>query len=81
MQAGMPEPENLNKGAGRSTLGALLPALQDTVCFANLLETVSSAKQALSKPTPNTVSVNLSFSFCLTRKEGKEKGKKKEFNY
>lgn len=76
-------PEQRSRRGYTQTLDAQLPALQRAVCFANPLDTVSSALQAHNRPTRNTVSVNPSFSFRLIRKEERERerGERKEFNH
>lgn len=77
LKASMPQSGTLNKGAGRSTLGARLSALQYAAC----LPTLQALSLQQHKSIPNTVSVHLSFSFSLTSKEGKERGKRKEFSH
>lgn len=81
LEAGMPQSGNPEQRSREVYPGC--PASSITICsvFANPSGTVSSAAQALSKPTPNTVSVHLSFSFSLTSKEGRERGKRKEFSH
>lgn len=81
LKAGMLQTGNPEQRGREVYPGCLASSITTCSVFTNPSGTVSSAAQALSKPTPNTVSVHLSLSFSLTSKEGKERGKRKEFSH